>query len=210
MGRLILSERTVGEIEEKKSRFIATMEPVHSEEEASAFFAAMRKQYWDAKHNCTAFIIGEDGMLVRCSDDREPSGTAGRPMLEVLQKSGLTDVAVVVTRYFGGVLLGTGGLVRAYQGAVKAALEEAEHLHRILEEREGVVIRYQTDYSYVTPVTRLLREEEIPEPETEYEATVVYSFFVGTEKEQDILCKLTELTLGTGKVLSRELTKRVI
>jgi len=102
-----------GEIEEKKSRFIAHVEPVTSEEEATAFITAMKKQYFDARHNCYAFVIGDNSELTRCSDDGEPSGTAGRPMLEVLTGEGITNVVCVVTRYFGGTLLGTGGLVRA-------------------------------------------------------------------------------------------------
>ena len=102
-----------GEIVEKKSRFIATIRKCENEEEAVAFIEEMKKKYWDARHNCSAFIIGSRGELTRCSDDGEPSGTAGRPMLEVLTGSGIRNIAVVVTRYFGGTLLGTGGLVRA-------------------------------------------------------------------------------------------------
>ena len=104
-----------GEITEKKSRFIATVKEVVSEEEAAAFIAEMKKKYWDARHNCSAFVIGRNQELTRCSDDGEPSQTAGRPMLDVLLREGIYNAAVVVTRYFGGTLLGTGGLVRAYQ-----------------------------------------------------------------------------------------------
>ena len=108
-----------GEIVEKKSRFISTIRKCETEEEAVAFIEEMKKKYWDARHNCSAFIIGSRGELTRCSDDGEPSGTAGRPMLEVLTGSGIRNIAVVVTRYFGGTLLGTGGLVRAYSKAVQ-------------------------------------------------------------------------------------------
>ena len=97
-----------GEIEEKKSRFIATLRHVETPEEAAAFYEEMRKKYWDARHNCTACIIGRQGEYRHSSDDGEPSGTAGRPMLEVLSGAGLNDTAAVVTRYFGGTLLGTG------------------------------------------------------------------------------------------------------
>ena len=95
-----------GEIVEKKSRFIATVRPVASEEEAVAFIAEMKKKYWDARHNCSAFVIGDRQELSRCSDDGEPAQTAGRPMLDVLLREEIHNVAVVVTRYFGGVLLG--------------------------------------------------------------------------------------------------------
>ena len=116
-GYRVVYEGGEGEITEKKSRFIATVRPVESEEEATTFIAEMKKKYWDARHNCSAFVIGERQELNRCSDDGEPAQTAGRPMLDVLLREGVTNVAVVVTRYFGGVLLGTGGLVRAYQAA---------------------------------------------------------------------------------------------
>ena len=112
-----------GEIVEKKSRFISTIRKCETEEEAVAFIEEMKKKYWDARHNCSAFIIGSRGELTRCSDDGEPSGTAGRPMLEVLTGSGIRNIAVVVTRYFGGTLLGTGGLVRAYTQSAKDALD---------------------------------------------------------------------------------------
>ena len=111
-GYRVVYEGGESEITEKKSRFIATVRPVESEEEATTFIAEMKKKYWDARHNCSAFVIGERQELTRCSDDGEPAQTAGRPMLDVLLKEGITNVAVVVTRYFGGVLLGTGGLVR--------------------------------------------------------------------------------------------------
>ena len=110
------------EIVEKKSRFIATVRPVSSEEEAVAFIAEMKKKYWDARHNCSAFVIGDRQEMSRCSDDGEPAQTAGRPMLDVLLREDIHNVAVVVTRYFGGVLLGTGGLVRAYQKSVQEGL----------------------------------------------------------------------------------------
>ena len=106
-----------GEIVEKKSRFIATIRPVKTEEEALSFIAEMKKKYWDASHNCSAYVIGERNEIQRCSDDGEPGQTAGRPMLDVLLGEEIHDVCAVVTRYFGGTLLGTGGLVRAYTTA---------------------------------------------------------------------------------------------
>ena len=132
-----------GEIVEKKSRFIATVRPVASEEEAVAFIAEMKKKYWDARHNCSAFVIGDRQELSRCSDDGEPAQTAGRPMLDVLLREEIHNVAVVVTRYFGGVLLGTGGLVRAYQGAVQAGLASST----IIDKKEGIQLTVGTDYT---------------------------------------------------------------
>lgn len=111
-----------GEIVEKKSRFIATVIPVKTEDEALEFIERTRKKYWNATHNCFAYVLGEQFEIQRCSDDGEPSGTAGKPMLDVLLGEEIHNAAVVVTRYFGGTLLGTGGLVRAYSGAVKEGL----------------------------------------------------------------------------------------
>ena len=110
----ILYKEGEAEISEKKSRFIAHIAPAQTEEEAQAFIEKIKKQYWDARHNCWAYSIGEKQPALRCSDDGEPSGTAGKPMLEVLTGQELHNVVAVVTRYFGGTLLGTGGLIRAY------------------------------------------------------------------------------------------------
>ena len=114
-----------GEIVEKKSRFIAHVQAVDSVEEAQEFIEAVKKKYWDARHNCSAFSVGEMNPLTRCSDDGEPGGTAGKPILEVIQGSGIRNIVIVVTRYFGGTLLGTGGLVRGYTGAATAGIELA-------------------------------------------------------------------------------------
>ncbi|MBC3839866.1 YigZ family protein [Streptacidiphilus sp. 4-A2] len=120
------------EIEVKKSRFLCSIARVEDEGEAQAFIASVRKRYWDARHNCTAYVIGDHPRRERSNDDAEPAGTAGAPMLEVLRRRGLTDTVAVVTRYFGGVLLGAGGLVRAYGGAVSAALDQAVVVERQL------------------------------------------------------------------------------
>ena len=118
------------EIEIRKSRFICHLARVPDEDGAQAFIASIRKQYWDARHNCTAFVVGEDQRRERSSDDGEPGGTAGVPMLEVLRRRGLTDTAAVVTRYFGGIKLGAGGLVRAYGAAVSEAVDAVGLLER--------------------------------------------------------------------------------
>ncbi|MGC4154164.1 MAG: YigZ family protein [Propionicimonas sp.] len=127
-----IASRVEHEVVIRKSRFIATLVPVRSVAEADAEIAALRKQYWDARHNCTALVVGTRADQQRSSDDGEPSGTAGVPMLEVLRHRGLTDLVAVVTRYFGGILLGAGGLVRAYSGAVAEALDEARFVRREL------------------------------------------------------------------------------
>ena len=153
----ILYEGGSGEIIEKKSRFIATLRPVESEEEAYAFIEEMRKKYWDATHNCSAFVVGERGELARCSDDGEPSQTAGRPMLDVLLGEEIRNVCAVVTRYFGGTLLGTGGLVRAYSGAVKEGLAHCT----VVTKRLAKELAVTTDYSGVGKIQYLAAQSGI-------------------------------------------------
>ena len=188
----MLSKGAQAELVEKKSRFIATIRPVSSEEEAVAFIEEMKKKYYDARHNCSAFVIGSKGELTRSSDDGEPSGTAGRPMLEVLTGSGIRNIAVVVTRYFGGVLLGTGGLVRAYSGAVKMALEQCETITR----RYGVQMLIKTDYNGVGKIQYLLGSKDVVIQDSVYAADVQMTVLVPIE-EYDSLCKeLVETTNG--------------
>lgn len=130
------------EIEVKRSRFICRIERVDSEEAARAVVEEERRRYWDARHHCSAFVLGPTGDVHRSSDDGEPSGTAGAPMLEVLRGHGVSDVVAVVTRYFGGVLLGAGGLVRAYSDAVRAGLDAAGVRERRLLERYDVEVAH--------------------------------------------------------------------
>ncbi|WP_067195898.1 YigZ family protein [Microbacterium sp. XT11] len=130
------------EIVIKKSRFIAHVEPVGSVEEADAVIAAVRKRFWDARHHCSAMVTGLGGDQARSNDDGEPSGTAGIPMLEVLRRRELTDVVAVVTRYFGGVKLGAGGLVRAYSTAVSEALDLAALVHRTALTRVSIDVAH--------------------------------------------------------------------
>jgi len=128
----VIARNGSAEVEAKRSRFLCTLERVESEAEARAVVERLRKQHWDARHHCSAFVLGPDAAIERSSDDGEPSGTAGAPMLEVLRGRGVSDVVAVVTRWFGGTLLGAGGLVRAYGDAVRAALDEVGLLERRL------------------------------------------------------------------------------
>ena len=192
-GYLVVYEGGQGEIIEKKSRFIATVRPVETEEEAVAFINEMKKQYWDARHNCSAFVIGSNQEMTRCSDDGEPAQTAGRPMLDVLLKEGLTNVAVVVTRYFGGVLLGTGGLVRAYQKAVQEGLAASV----IIEKRKASLLSVGTDYNGVGKLQYLFAQKEISTMDTEYGADVLFTLLVPTERKSEIEKAIIEQTSGT-------------
>lgn len=185
-----------GEITEKKSRFIATVRPVESEDEAVSFINETKKKYWDARHNCSAFVIGKRQELTRCSDDGEPAGTAGRPMLDVLLKENIHNAAVVVTRYFGGVLLGTGGLVRAYQQATKAGLSASE----IIEKKEGAVLFIRTDYTGIGRLQYLFAQEKITVMDTVYEADVLVKAVIPENDKKRIEKTIIEQTNGTAKL----------
>ncbi len=147
----IVYEGGRGEIVEKKSRFLAEAAAVGSEEEAASFLTEIRKRTWDARHHCSAFVLGPNNEFTHCSDDGEPSGTAGRPILDVLVGSGVHDACIVVTRYFGGVLLGTGGLVRAYGRAAGESLAASV----ILEKIPGRKFRLVCDYSSIGKIRYL-------------------------------------------------------
>ena len=185
-----------GEIVEKKSRFIATVEPVKSEQEALDFIERVRKQYWNASHNCTAFTIGENHQLTRCSDDREPSGTAGKPMLDVLLGENLHDTAVVVTRYFGGTLLGTGGLVRAYAAAVRAGLDNAV----ILKKHQGIRLSIHTDYNGIGKVQYILNQAQIPILRSEYTDSVFLEALTPSALLDSTIDAITENTSGQARL----------
>ena len=205
MERISMSENTIslyvykggqGEITEKKSRFIATVRPVESEDEAVSFINETKKKYWDARHNCSAFVIGKRQELTRCSDDGEPAGTAGRPMLDVLLKENIHNAAVVVTRYFGGALLGTGGLVRAYQQATKAGLSASE----IIEKKDGAVLFIRTDYTGIGRLQYLFAQEKITVMDTAYEADVLVKAVIPENDKKRIEKTIIEQTNGTAKL----------
>lgn len=185
-----------GEITEKKSRFIATVRPVESEDEAVSFINETKKKYWDARHNCSAFVIGKRQELTRCSDDGEPAGIAGRPMLDVLLKENIHNAAVVVTRYFGGVLLGTGGLVRAYQQATKEGLAASE----IIEKKDGAVLFIRTDYTGIGRLQYLFAQEKITVMDTAYEADVLVKAVIPENDKKRIEKTIIEQTNGTAKL----------
>lgn len=181
-----------GEIVEKKSRFIATVVPVETEEEALAFIESMRKKYWNATHNCFSYAIGERQEILRCSDDGEPSGTAGKPMLDVLIGEELHNVAVVVTRYFGGTLLGTGGLVRAYASATQAGLSAS----KIITKRFGFKLKITTDYTGLGKIQYILGEKKIKTLDSEYTDQVVLHILIPNEMLDEIKEEVTEGTAG--------------
>lgn len=203
-----MSYRTVytggqGEIEEKKSRFIASVQPVSTEAEALDFLAAMRKKYWDARHNCYAYTIGSRFELQRCSDDGEPGGTAGRPILGVLLNEEIHNCIVVVTRYFGGTLLGTGGLVRAYQAAAQAGLAAST----IIVRRLGRKLTIYTDYNSIGRLQFLTAKEHIPVLDNRYTDTVEMDVIAPEDCIQSFPDQVTEATGGTAKIQAGDWTE---
>ena len=180
-----------GEYEEKRSRFIAQLWPVESEAEALERIASVKKEHYDARHNCFAYIVREGG-VTRYSDDGEPQGTAGQPILAVLSGAGLQNVCCVVTRYFGGVLLGTGGLVRAYTAAAKAALEQAG----ISRMAKWKGIGLACHYSMFERVKRLIEEYEGVIEATDFGADVRFEAAVREDMEEAFARALRELSGG--------------
>lgn len=185
-----------GEIIEKKSRFIATVRLVKTEEEALLFIEEMRKKYWNATHNCFAYVIGERCETARCSDDGEPSGTAGRPMLDVLMGEELHNTAVVVTRYFGGTLLGTGGLVRAYSKSVQEGLAQS----RVITKYHGILLEVHTDYNGVGKLQYLFAQKGIPVMDSEYTDKVKMQVLLPVKRLEEIKKAVTEATSGQARM----------
>lgn len=196
----IVYEGGEGELIEKKSRFIATVRPVESEEEALGFIAAMKKKYWNATHNCSAFVVGENQELQRCSDDGEPQGTAGRPMLDVLLGEEIHNAAVVVTRYFGGTLLGTGGLVRAYSKSVQEGLRAS----KIIEKKIGALLGIRTDYNGLGKVQYLLGQRGLTITGSEYTDIVTVETLVPQAQLQELKEAITEGTNGRAEFIKEE------
>ena len=183
-----------GQVQEeiKKSRFICHAKRVYSEEEARAFITAIKKEHYKATHNCSAFIIGERSEIKRTSDDGEPSGTAGVPMLGVLENHDLTNVFVVVTRYFGGIKLGAGGLIRAYAGSVALAVKEIG----IVEIKEQAGIQIQMSYAQYQEYGNFLKEHHLMELETNFTDQVETTIFVDKEDKENTKASLIEFYNG--------------
>lgn len=196
MSYLILYKEGNGEIFEKKSRFIADIFPVDTQEEAIQYIEGVRKKYYDARHHCFAYTIGEKNEVVRSSDDGEPSGTAGHPMLDVIMGAGIHNVLVVVTRYFGGTLLGTGGLVRAYSEAAKEGIKNSI----ILEKRLGKRVSILTDYERIGKMQNIISKLGLTELDTKYEENVEVILLVPQEDLAHFRDTVTEVSSGRVKI----------
>ena len=186
----IILETKETEIVEKKSRFIANIAAVASEEEAIEFIEKIKKKYYDARHNCYAYIIGDKGDKKKCSDDGEPQRSAGMPMMEVLENQGYFDIVAVVTRYFGGTLRGVGGLIRAYQGAVIEGLNASVSG----EIHEGFRAKYRFGYDFYGKIKYIAESENIVIEDTLFDETVTISLIFNDSESERLQKKLVEET----------------
>lgn len=176
----------------QKSRFLTHVSHAGSEQEARAFIQARKKEFFDARHNCSAYVLGAEGAKQKSNDDGEPGGTAGNPMLEAIKQKGLTDVVVVVTRYFGGIKLGAGGLIRAYSHSAVLGLEAAE----LVEMTPFAVVHLHLDYSLLALVERYLRQQGVRTGDVVYAEHVMMPLLLRAEERDAVCAGLTDLTAG--------------
>ncbi len=188
------------EIVIKKSRFIGQAKPVESEEEAIAFIEAVKKEHWNATHNCSAYMVGERDQIQKASDDGEPSGTAGKPILEVIRQQGLKNVVVVVTRYFGGILLGAGGLIRAYTDGAVVGIAAAGPVTKKLHREIFVSI----DYTWLGKVENELRNRGTLLGETQFTDKVTLMCRPLSEEAESFVLWMTDLTQGQAEIRKGE------
>jgi uncharacterized YigZ family protein len=184
------------EITIERSRFIAHVARVETEEAAQEFIAKIKKQHWDATHNCSAYMIGENNLIQKANDDGEPSGTAGVPMLEVLKKRDLKDTVVVVTRYFGGIKLGAGGLIRAYGKATSEGLNATG----VVERKLMRIIKTKIDYTWLGKVENEVRSSHYQLKEIHYLDAVEVEVYVEEAAKEKFVDWMTELTNGQGEI----------
>lgn len=188
------------EIVIKKSRFIGHIMPVQTESEANTFIEDIKKQNWNATHNCSAYMIGERNEIQKQSDDGEPSGTAGKPILEVIRNQGLSNVAIVVTRYFGGIMLGAGGLIRAYTDGAVVAIEAGEVITRVLHRQ----IFVEVDYTWLGKVENELRNKEVRMGETFFTDKVMLTCLPKNSEAETFKSWMIDLTQGQSLISEGE------
>ncbi|PAE15277.1 YigZ family protein [Virgibacillus sp. 7505] len=184
------------EIVIQKSRFIGHVKRVETEEEAISFVQKIKKEHKDATHNCSAYMIGEHDLIQKASDDGEPSGTAGVPILEVLKKKGLKDTAVVVTRYFGGIKLGAGGLIRAYSGSAAQSIDEIGVVKRQLMQLAEIHI----DYTLLGKVENELRQSAYTLRTIDYADRVVLHVALRSGQEEEFQANVTDMTNAQAEI----------
>jgi uncharacterized YigZ family protein len=192
----------IDEITEKKSRFIARVFSIKEEKQVEALIANIRKENWDARHHCFAYVLGEHNELQRFSDDGEPQGTAGKPILDILVKEDIHNCLIVVTRYFGGTLLGTGGLIRAYQASAKAGIDKS----CIVEACLGIQAEIDTEYNNIGKIQYICAERNIHIMNTAYGENVHIELLIPEESYQTFISRITDtfggkVEINTGKQL---------
>ena len=197
-----ITEDNQHEVEIKKSRFICFLKRIETEEEAKAFIQQIKKEHWKANHNCSAFVLGDHHEIQRSSDDGEPSGTAGVPMLEVMKKNDLINVCAVVTRYFGGTKLGAGGLIRAYSGSVAQAIVHTG----IVEGRLQQEVFVQLDYSNWGKMENFIASENLAVKDTQFTDRVVVTCMVDENQVADFEAQVTDLLNGQVSFTTGEVT----
>lgn len=187
-----IKQYTSAEIEINKSRFIAYADRAETEEQAVAFIEKIRKKHWDATHNCSAYVVGENDHHQKADDDGEPSGTAGKPILEIIKRSNLKDTVIVITRYFGGIKLGAGGLIRAYGKSAGTGIKAAGVLERTLHTRVAVDV----DYTFLGKLENELRSQDYPIENISYADKVVITVLAEKGFEHVLEAQLLEWTAG--------------
>ncbi len=178
------------EYEVKKSKFIAHVKHVETEESAREFLQLIRKKYFDATHNCSAWILGEVGNLQKSNDDGEPGGTAGNPILETIKKNNLTNTAVVVTRYFGGIKLGAGGLIRAYSHTAALGIDSSKIISMTTFQKVSLTL----EYNFLAQVENFLRKKNIRVESSDYADVVTLNILLLPEEVENFLIEITDLT----------------
>lgn len=202
-----INKNVSAEIVEKKSKFIANVFYVETQEEAEEKVKEIKKKYFDARHNCYAYsVFTKDGIVNKFSDDGEPSGTAGSPMLNILNSKELTNLVVIVTRYFGGILLGTGGLVRAYTGAVQEALANVEEVTKDL----GLEVKIQVSYPDLEKLKYYLKQNEIEITGSEYNENVDVFVDITVEKYERLLKAVENYDLNFNVILTEKIAEKYI
>lgn len=201
MGETVfVSKLGEGYYEEKKSRFLGVCFPIENEEDVAGILEAVRKKYWDARHNCYAFVLGDNNEITRCSDDGEPSGTAGKPILEVVLGRGVHNCLVVVTRYFGGTLLGTGGLVRAYTKAAADAIDNSSLSVKVM----GSYLTINTDYNGLGKIEYMARNRGINIENITYTDVVAIEMAIPEDSVDAVIKEITELTQGKANIVEEK------
>ena len=195
---ITIKENSYDEFVEKKSTFITHLVRVTSEEEAREFIQKMKKKHYDATHVCSCYVVGDNNEITRANDDGEPSGTAGAPMLDVLVKNEIKNVCATVIRYFGGIKLGTGGLVRAYGGGVINALKNAT----LVERKDALEIRLELDYSLNGKIEYEIEKTNFIVNNLEYTDKIIYTIYVMEEDYDSFQSWIANLTNGQFKILS--------